>query len=786
MSADSQTLQAKYQKLAAEFAKQRAQNTVLKKAVIEEQEKTKTLQETVRQKDQSIRKYEQEIDSLQFRNDQLSKRVAVLQEELDDYDGKNRRGKSRIDGMARGDDNDVKDQELQIKIQENERLQRELYETTQEHKGTILTLQEKLEALERNSTDHQKILDEANGKHKMVLDKLNEERALLEAKLHKTEEELKVASLKAEKSHQQLKLLHKEMTSRYDDVSKVVTEKLPFNDTSIRELNKLNVPTHDRKHQAKAKEVIWQAVELVRELVSGMSNFLTYTEQRLKTFFVESTQQQLSPATQKFCDHLHSNAAVLRAVEQSFVSFYNSIKTDSLISMETIPGFQDFAEAFHRYNNYLKKLLPYFVLSTSEECKASTCSNTLEAYNKALLHSLRKLITIFSKIDAHIEVLASASSGCVGILSNNYSVSFTLLNTSLQELHECVKVLSTHFQSKVSLEHQLPTATQTLKTTDECIVSSLVSLLTATAKIGRFMNTNLDFISTKSGVRTRGMTTAVDSQLTSSPAVVEFRHHAADYIQKLIKPCPESVPYRVALYNHKVLVSSTESKDSLEQQIALTHEKISKLEEVKEHWMLESQLLQVKYEKEAKRVRALEEELNRLRTSKGAILVGDALSSVSDETSSTSSRSSVTSHSFEVPAPPSDLGALASLNREEGEEEETRETLIKKHFTQRIAELNSQVQFTESKTVSITAECRALYRRMKQSEKAKQDLAKTLKIANSKVSQLEDEAETIKRSYETQLSMMSDHLCGMNEKLTSQQDEIEALKSGKLKKGKLR
>jgi len=36
---------------------------------------------------------------------------------------------SRIDGMARGDDNDVKDQELQIKIQENERLQREVSAT---------------------------------------------------------------------------------------------------------------------------------------------------------------------------------------------------------------------------------------------------------------------------------------------------------------------------------------------------------------------------------------------------------------------------------------------------------------------------------------------------------------------------------------------------------------------------------------------------------------------------------------------------------------------------------
>ena len=47
----------------------------------------------------------------------------------------------------------------------------------------------------------------------------------------------------------------------------------------IREFNKLNVPTHDRRHQVKAKEVICQAVELVHELVSGMSNFHTYTEQ---------------------------------------------------------------------------------------------------------------------------------------------------------------------------------------------------------------------------------------------------------------------------------------------------------------------------------------------------------------------------------------------------------------------------------------------------------------------------------------------------------------------------
>ncbi|XP_029203980.2 LOW QUALITY PROTEIN: protein phosphatase 1 regulatory subunit 21-like [Acropora millepora] len=783
MSADSQNLQTKYQKLAAEFAKQRAQVTVLKKAVIEEQGKTKTLQENVRQKDQSIRKFEQEIDSLQFRNDQLSKRVAILQEELDEYDGKNRRGKTRVDGVTRPDDNDVKDQELQIKIQENERLQRELYEASQEHKGSILSLQDKLEAYERNSTDYQKVLDEANEKHRMVVEKLNEERAMLEARLHKTEEELRHASLKAEKSHQQLKLLHKEMTSRYDNVSKVVTEKLPFNDTSIREFNKLNVPTYDRKHQVKAKELICQAVELLHELVTAMSNFHTYTEQRLKIVFVESNQQQLSPATQKFCDYLHENAAVLRSVDESFSSFYNSIKTDNLISLETIPGFHEFSEAFHKYNNYLKKLLPYYVLSTSEECKASTCSSTLEAYNKALLHSLTKLITTFNKIASHIGALASASSGSEGILSANYSSLLTLLNTSCQELHECVKVLSSHFQSKVSLEHQLPTVTQTLKRTDECLVSSLVSLVTVTAKIAKFMNNNLEFFSTKSGIKSRGLTTTTGSEMTSSPAVVEFRHHAADYIAKLIKPRPESVPYKMALYNHKVLVSSTESKESLEKQISVTNERISKLEQDKEHWMLESRLLQVKYE-------GIEESAGFAARTQQSIGKRKWLTSLVElhlsQTKLTQRHQSLTSHSYEVAPPPSDLGALEALKLEESAEDVARETLIKNHFTQRIAELTSKVQFTESKAASTNAECRALYRRMKQTETVKQELAKSLKIATAKVSQLEDEVETVKRSYETQLSMMSDHLCGMNEKLTSQQDEIEALKSGKGKKGKQR
>jgi protein phosphatase 1 regulatory subunit 21 len=61
----------------------RAQANVLKKAVVEEQTRNSELRDVLKERDQSLRKVEQEMDSLTFRNQQLTKRVTVLQDELD-------------------------------------------------------------------------------------------------------------------------------------------------------------------------------------------------------------------------------------------------------------------------------------------------------------------------------------------------------------------------------------------------------------------------------------------------------------------------------------------------------------------------------------------------------------------------------------------------------------------------------------------------------------------------------------------------------------------------------
>lgn len=56
---------------------------MLKKAVLEEQTRNAELRDSLKEKEQTLRKAEQEMDSLTFRNQQLTKRVTVLQDELD-------------------------------------------------------------------------------------------------------------------------------------------------------------------------------------------------------------------------------------------------------------------------------------------------------------------------------------------------------------------------------------------------------------------------------------------------------------------------------------------------------------------------------------------------------------------------------------------------------------------------------------------------------------------------------------------------------------------------------
>ncbi|CAG2109191.1 unnamed protein product, partial [Medioppia subpectinata] len=169
----SDDLMSKYQRLAAKYSKMRAQITVLKSAYTEEQTKCLDMKDNVVQKDQSVRRLEQEMESLDFRNQQLAKRVAVLQDELSQQQLNHKKaqkgGKQHhsshstpahytingdIDGRHGNDVLDVINGELQSKITENERLHIRLNTIEADYQQKMADLQEQLRKTEEQNDEY--------------------------------------------------------------------------------------------------------------------------------------------------------------------------------------------------------------------------------------------------------------------------------------------------------------------------------------------------------------------------------------------------------------------------------------------------------------------------------------------------------------------------------------------------------------------------------------------------------------------------------------------------------
>uniref|UniRef100_A0A8P4GA02 Protein phosphatase 1 regulatory subunit 21 n=1 Tax=Dicentrarchus labrax TaxID=13489 RepID=A0A8P4GA02_DICLA len=627
-------LQTKYSKLAQEYSKLRAQNQVLKKAVVDEQASSLSLKEQLKQRDQSLRKQEQEMDSLSFRNQQLAKRVELLQEELAVSEAKGKKGKSKGDSPSQHglETQSVFDEDLQKKIEENERLHIQFYEADEQHRRQEAELKSRLQELEKDSEQHQAVVDGLTTKYMDTIERLQSDKARLEVKTQTLEREAKECRMRTEECQQQLRRCQSELNRQVKQSSSVIQEKVPFNDTS-----EYLAPSH-----LKARDVAGQALNFIQDLVAALLNFHSYTEQRVHIYPLDSSIEPISPLNQKFSQYLHENAAYVRPLEDSFLQLHQSITEDTL-----------------------------------------------------------------------------------------------------------------------------PTVTQKLSTTSECLLGSLGSLTSSTGKIATFFSNNLDFF-TSSAYSPRGSTVTLNPLQAES--MLANKKKAAAYIN----PRPQSVPYREALTNRRILTSSTESREGLTQQVQQSQEKIARLEQEKEHWLLEAQLGKVRLEKENQRIADLESQL-------AAALGGSpnpqaaAASTLAQSHEETEKEQKAAGKETTLCT---SLGVLSFFSCSSHAKQESREQLIKTHYMARVGELTTQLQISDSKAVHFHSECRALAKRLAIAEKSRETLSEEVKLANQNITRLQDELATTKRSYEDQLSMMSDHLCSMNETLSKQREEIDTLKLG--------
>uniref|UniRef100_A0AC11AZA7 Protein phosphatase 1 regulatory subunit 21 n=1 Tax=Ovis aries TaxID=9940 RepID=A0AC11AZA7_SHEEP len=736
----SAELQGKYQKLAQEYSKLRAQNQVLKKGVVDEQANSAALKEQLKMKDQSLRKLQQEMDSLTFRNLQLAKRVELLQDELalSEPRGKKNKKSGESSSQLSQEQKSVFDEDLQKKIEENERLHIQFFEADEQHKHVEAELRSRLSTLEMEAAQHQAVVDGLTRKYMETIEKLQNDKAKLEVKSQTLEKEAKECRLRTEECQLQLKNLHEDLSSRLEESLSIINEKVPFNDTKYSQYNALNVPVHNRRHQLKMRDIAGQALAFVQDLVKALLNFHTYTEQRIQIFPIDSAIDTISPLNQKFSQYLHENASYVRPLEEGMLHLFESITEDTVTVLETTVKLKTFSEHLTSYICFLRKILPYQLKSLEEECEASLCTSALRARNLELSQDMKKMTAGFEKLQTYIALLALPSTQPDGLLRTNYSSVLTNVGAALHGFHDVMKDISKHYSQKATIELELPTTTQKLITTNDCILSSVVALTNGAGKIASFFSNNVDYFiaSLSYGPKTGS---GFISPL-SAECMLQYKKKAAAYMKALRK-------------------------------VQQSLEKISKLEQEKEHWMLEAQLAKIKLEKENQRT------ADKLKSTSSGQVAGVAQEKAAAVTATGQEDASAKA----VPDP--------VHSTSEAPDVESREDLIRNHYMTRIVELTSQLQLADSKSVHFYAECRALSKRLALAEKSKEVLTEEMKVASQNISRLQDELTTTKRSYEDQLSMMSDHLCSMNETLSKQREEIDTLKmasKGNSKKNKSR
>ncbi|NXK84264.1 PPR21 phosphatase, partial [Amazona guildingii] len=746
----------------------RAQNQVLKKGVVDEQANSASLKEQLKMKDQSLRKLQQEMDSLTFRNQQLAKRVELLQDELalSETRGKKNKKSAESSSQLSQEQKSVFNEDLQKKIEENERLHILFFEADEQHKRLEAELRTRLEVLETDAAQHQTVVDSLTRKYTDTIEKLQNDKTKLEIKSQTLEREAKDCRLRTEECQQQLKNLQAALGSRLEESLCIINEKVPFNDTRSSRYNALNVPLHNRRYQLKLRDLAGQALAFVQELVTALLNFHTYTEQKIQIFPIDSATDTVSPLNQKFSQYLHENASYVRPLEEGMHHLFESITEDTVTVLETAVKLKGFSEHLASYLGFLRKILPYQLKSLEEECESSLCTAALRARNMELHSDMKRLIAVFEKLHTYVSLLVLPSTKPEGLLRTNYNLVFTNIAASLHGFHDILKDISKHYSQKATLEQDVPTATQKLITTNDCILSSIAALTNGAGKIASFFSNNLDHFTASLSYGPKGGTEFISP--LSAECMLQYKKKAVAYMKSLKKPCASSVPYEEALANRRVLLSSTESREGLAQQVQQSLEKIARLEQEKEHWMLEAQLAKIKLEKENQK---LKNSLSGHLTE--TLQEHSVLPNVAEQKKET------TEKSLKEPIRSTSLTP----------DVESREDLIKNHYMTRIAELTSHLQLADSKSVHFHAECRALAKRLSLAEKSKESLTEELKLASQNISRLQDELMTTKRSYEDQLSMMSDHLCSMNETLTKQREEIDTLKmtsKGNSKKNKNR
>lgn len=704
-------LQTKYHTIASEYSKVRAQLTVLKKAVKEEQAHNLELKELLREQEQSLRKADQEADSLNFRNGQLTRRVHVLQDELDalQNQAKHKKNKGKVvEGHHNSDfTNHVIDEEFRKKIAENAELLSLLHEKDEHHNQEVATLRGQVDQLQNEVKHLKQVSRDAEEKFKETISRLEKEKnSLLEG--HDQMEELTKELAQLRKTYQQYK---SETESKIKSASRIINEHLPFIDSSNEGLNSLNIPSvHNSKHSVLPStfEETRSALQLI---CRNLGQLHSHTEAKIRMLPMHDTPVNIS-----FSACLKESADFALDLENTFILINVDDGTENTKKSltEKIPC------QLTNYCSHVENLLVLYRQSLEEEGNITLDNNWKESNNR-ILNNWRDFVNHLVRLNY-----------IVNVASKNKTTEMQKRNEAelldvFTAIHTTFKDLFNAYILKNNIECSCVWMSDELKCSNEAITNCLSSLMETTGKL----------------------VSSLHELWKSScfvplphPHVPDLRRRAAHYISSLQTEEAPSVPYLDALKDHEEAQSSCKLREILLQQLSESRELLVKIQQEKEYWKQEYDLLQLK------------------------------CSNCTEETEENSIKEDLSLTSSTVVT--NMLGALeCPINLPK--EVQLREEEVKKYFQQKITKLIEENCEYQSKAATYLAENFALTRRLELTVESSRRGEDSLREAQKTITALQEEVSTTASNYDVQLSTMSDHLATMNERLAQQKETIEQL-----------
>ena len=709
---------------------------------------------TLQERDQHIRATAQELDTLGFQNKQLTRRLELLQEDANSKDASSRRGSKSTKKMSKAAEDalQLQEEELRRKIIENESLHRRRQEEGRGYEQKIRELQQQLEASQVQVVESQRVDALKSSESADVSQRFHLERVQLNQRITDMQSSLSEARAAIDVKDAAFRAAAAKSSSEIEALEELAASKGFFDDTATKAFNALNVPPSDDAGSGKAADINKQILKAVRSFASNFSNLLTYFEER--AVHVSSIQPGgMSKPAADCCAALSGHAKYIKPLDRSFTMYHDGTAT-----------LGPFAGSFSNFESYLKRLLPHMQHAIEDENGFPDCTSMLKATNIAVVGALQDIVSEVSSMNTHVAAIGQQDKGS---FSNTQNSVFAAVS-GVSRILAAFTALASHFSTKLSQEQQLARSNDQSKSTDSMISQAMQSIVTTVEELVTILEENKSTLTAGTSYAVRGVPAA---SIGGPPSleVQGLEERARRFMRTLLCDPPDSVPYTEALALKRNSGGSSLGNGAARRPASRAESltisspelgaKLSELEQEREHYKLECELLKMK--------------LTRFESVHGshADQVKNGLGAgANDGARGRDGAAAGRSASSGAGGAGRSVGGGVAMM---GEDEIER---IREHYEGRIKSLMTQLQFADGKAVAFHDECRNIAMRFEVLRHSQAKQGEEYKSVNDTIAGLKADLESTKRNYEEQLSVMTEHVMMMNDQIQAKDVEIDAVR----------